>query len=124
VKSHGYEFPKDGFGYRGTRLNVSEGGSATIKIKRVNIAERLYRVTGEGIYRDSILLGEKIPIKQALINGLVSGQDSVMAIPYRGKIYWFWGGYESAGLSAGAVCYVWGDFRDAEQWRARSECGG
>src|SRR4051795_4244935 len=26
VKSHGYEFPKDGFGYRGTRLNVTEGG--------------------------------------------------------------------------------------------------
>jgi hypothetical protein len=91
VKSHGYEFPKDGFGYRGTRLNVSEGGAATIKIKRINIAERLYRVTGEGIYRDSILLGEKAPIKNPLINGLVSGQDSVMAIPYRGKVYWFWG---------------------------------
>src|SRR5258706_3405007 len=103
VKSHGYEFPKDGFGYRGTRLNVTEGGSATIKIKRVNIGERLYRVTGEGIYRDSILLGEKIPIKQALINGLVSGQDSVMAIPYRGKIFWFWGDTNRPGYPLGQV---------------------
>src|SRR5689334_4641362 len=37
VKSHGYEFAKDGFGYRGTKLNVVEGGAATIKIHRVNI---------------------------------------------------------------------------------------
>src|SRR3954467_3879587 len=36
VKSHGYEFPKDGFGYRGTKLNVTEGGSATLKIHRIN----------------------------------------------------------------------------------------
>jgi hypothetical protein len=91
VKSHGYEFAKDGFGYRGTRLNVREGGAATVKIRRINVAERLYRITGEGIYRESVLLGEKVPIKNPLINGLVSGQDSVMAIPYRGKIYWFYG---------------------------------
>jgi hypothetical protein len=25
-----------------------------LKIERVNIAERLYRITGQGIYRDSI----------------------------------------------------------------------
>src|SRR5207249_2428033 len=61
VKSHGYEFPKDGFGYRGTMLNVREGRSVTLKIHRINIAERLYRITGEGIYRDSVLLGEKTP---------------------------------------------------------------
>jgi hypothetical protein len=91
VKSHGYEYAKDGFGFRGARLDVKEGSSATLKIKRVNIAERLYRATGEGIYRDSVLLGERVPIKNPLINGLVSGQDSVMAIPYRGKIYWFYG---------------------------------
>jgi hypothetical protein len=91
VTSHGYEYPKDGFGYRGTKLNVVEGGAATLKIHRVNIAERLYRITGEGIYRDTLLVGEKAPIKDPLINGLVSGQDTVMAIPYRGKIFWFWG---------------------------------
>src|SRR5438552_3743629 len=39
VKSHGYEFPKDGFGYRGLALDVKQGGSATLKIKRINIAE-------------------------------------------------------------------------------------
>lgn len=33
---------------------TSPGGSARIKIKRLNIARRLYRVTGAGIYRDSL----------------------------------------------------------------------
>ena len=56
VRSHGYEFRPDGFGMRGVALDVSPGGSARVKIKRVNIAERLYRVTGAGIYRDSVLL--------------------------------------------------------------------
>ncbi|HEY8504344.1 MAG TPA: hypothetical protein VIL46_07155 [Gemmataceae bacterium] len=91
VHSHGYEYPKDGFGFRGARLKPVPGGSATLKVKRVNIAERLYRVTGVGIYRDSVLLGRDVPIKEPVINGLVAGQDSVLGVPYRGKIFWVWG---------------------------------
>lgn len=91
VRSHGYEFRKDGFGFAGTRLQTKVGGSAEIKIQRVNVAERLYRITGGGIYRDSVLLGEKVPIREPLLNGQVFGQDSVMVVKYRGKLYWFWG---------------------------------
>ncbi len=91
VRSHGYEFPKDGFGFAGTSLEVKPGGSARIKIKRKNIAERLYRITGAGIYRDSVLVGEKVPIREPLLNAQVAGQDSVLAAPYRGKLFWFWG---------------------------------
>ncbi|WP_428940849.1 hypothetical protein [Fontivita pretiosa] len=91
VSSHGYEFPADGFGFRGVTLETKPGGSATLKIKRINIAERLYRVTGQGIYRDSVLAGRKAPIRQPLLNGGVFGQDSVLATVYRGRIYWFWG---------------------------------
>lgn len=91
VKSHGYEHAADGFGYRGVALPVTRGGRGQIKIKRLNIAERLYRITGGGIYRDSVLAGQQVPIKQPLLNGQVMGQDTVMATPYRGKIYWFWG---------------------------------
>ena len=71
VKSHGYEYPKDGFGYRGARLKVEPGGEATLKIKRNNIAERLYRVTGAGIYRDSLLVGRRGPCRSdsPLLNG-------------------------------------------------------
>ncbi len=91
VKSHGYEFPKDGFGYRGTALDVTAGGSAVLKIKRINIAERLYRVTGGGIYRDSVLVSHPVPIKEPVLNGLVLGQDSIFTIIHGGMLYWFWG---------------------------------
>jgi hypothetical protein len=91
VKSHGYEFRNDGFGIRGVALDVKPGGSAQLKIKRLNIAERLYRVTGEGIYRDSVLLGRQPPIREPLLNAQVTGCDSVVTAAYRGKLYWFWG---------------------------------
>jgi hypothetical protein len=91
VQSHGYEYPKDGFGFRGKALKVKEGGSATLKTKRLNIAERLYRVTGAGIYADSVLVGDKPPIGQPLLNAQVMGSDSVVNALYRGKLYWFWG---------------------------------
>lgn len=91
VKSHGYEFPADGFGYRGVALDVKSGGSAQLKIKRLNIAERLYRVTGEGIYRDTVLLGRQPPIREPLLNAQVTGSDSVVTAIYRGKLHWFWG---------------------------------
>jgi len=91
VQSDGYESPKDGFGYRGAALEVKPGGSATLKINRLNIAERLYRITGQGIYRDSVLTGQPVPIRQPLLNAQVLGQDSVQTAEYRGKLYWFWG---------------------------------
>ena len=91
IKSHGYEFAKDGFGFRGKAIEVKEGGSVTLRIKRLNIAERLYRVTGAGIYRDSVLLGRKVPIKEPLLNAQVFGSDSVVNTIYKGKMIWFWG---------------------------------
>jgi hypothetical protein len=91
VRSHGYQFAKDGFGFAGTKLKISPASSATLKIKRLNIAERLYRVTGAGIYADSVLVGEPVPIKEPLLNAQVFGQDSVVNAIYQGKIYWFWG---------------------------------
>ena len=91
VRSHGYEYPKDSFGYRGVRLKTTPGTEAVLKLKRLNIAERLYRVTGAGIYRDSRLLGRSAPIEQPLLNGMVFGSDSVVTAVYRGKLHWFWG---------------------------------
>ena len=91
VESHGYEFPKDGFGFRGTRLKTSPGGSAVVKIDRLNIAERLYRVTGQGIYSDSVLTGQPVPLKNPVLNGQVTGQDSVYTCIYHGRLFWLWG---------------------------------
>lgn len=91
VAGHGYEHAKDGFGFPGVRLDVKPGGSARVKVKRLNVAERLYRITGEGVYRDSVLLGRPVPVKQPLLNGQVAGQDSAQQAVYRGKVYWFFG---------------------------------
>jgi hypothetical protein len=101
VKSHGYEYPADGFGMRGKALKVEAGGSASLKIKRINIAERLYRVTGAGIYRDSLLTGQRVPIREPVLNGLVLGSDSVVNAVYKGKLWWFWGDTNRPGYPLG-----------------------
>jgi hypothetical protein len=91
VRSHGYELPKDGFGFRGTRLTPQIGKVAEIKLPRKNLAERLCRLTGEGRSRDSLLLGHKIPKADEANQGRVVGQDSIQAAIYRKRVYWFWG---------------------------------
>lgn len=101
VKSHGYAFPRDGFGYGGVALETRPGGSAQIKIKRLNIARRLYRITGAGIYRDSLLTGTPVPITEPALNGQVLGQDSVCTAIFGGKIHWFWGDTNRPGYPLG-----------------------
>ena len=90
VSGAGYMKDKDGFGFTGIRVTPEAGETTTIKLKRTNIAERLGRLTGQGIYRDSELLGLPCPLPN-LNNAGVMGQDSVNATPYRGKIFWLWG---------------------------------
>jgi hypothetical protein len=101
VRADGYEFPRDGFGHRGLRLTPRAGQWTQVRIKRTNIAERLYRLTGAGIYRDSVLLGQPTPLREPLLSGQVLGQDTVIATPYRGKIYWFWGDTDRASYPLG-----------------------
>ena len=102
VRSHGYEMKEDGFGYAGAKVIPRVGKVAEIKITRRNVAERLCRLTGEGLYRDSVLLGYKGPLPDPLNPGKVGGQDSVQAVTYKNKIYLFWG--------------------DAQQWIIRWDC--
>ncbi|MDP6637157.1 MAG: hypothetical protein QGG42_19835 [Phycisphaerae bacterium] len=101
VRSHGYAFPKDGFGFAGKALKIRPGGSATLKIRRLNIAERSCRLTGGGIYRDSLLLGKTAPLREPLLNGRVFGQDSAQVAVYRGRAYWFWGDTNRPGYPLG-----------------------
>jgi hypothetical protein len=89
VRSHGYELPQDSFGFAGARLTPQPGARAEIRLTRRNLAERLGRLTGEGRYRDSQILGYPVPSDTDA--GLVAGQDSIQAARYRGQIYWFWG---------------------------------
>lgn len=91
VRSHGYEVSKDGFGIAGARVTPRVGQVSEIKITRRNVAERLCRLTGEGLFRDTVLLGHATPLPDPLNPGKVGGQDSVQAAVHRGRVYWFWG---------------------------------
>lgn len=46
IESPGYRFAGGG-----TTVHTSPGGKVELKVQRLNIAERLYRVTGEGVCR-------------------------------------------------------------------------
>ncbi|HVP07365.1 MAG TPA: hypothetical protein VMS71_05935 [Candidatus Acidoferrum sp.] len=91
VFSHGYLCEKNQFGERGVFLQTTPGDSITIKILRLNIADRLYRITGQDIYGESVRLGYPAPIKHQGLNGKVTGQDTFIETVHNGKIYWFWG---------------------------------
>ena len=87
VQGQGYELPVDGFGNRGLRFVPTPGGVKRIEIRRVNIARRLGRLTGAGIFAESQKLGERLDWKES---GIV-GSDTVQAAPYRGRLFWAWG---------------------------------
>ncbi|HEV2294914.1 MAG TPA: hypothetical protein VGR35_13760 [Tepidisphaeraceae bacterium] len=104
ISSHGYTFPRDGFGNRGKTLHTKPGGEATIPIQRINLAQRLYRITGQGIYADSVLTDTPVPTSQPVLNGKVMGQDSVSCVPYQGRLFWLWG-------DTGKQSYPLGNYR-------------
>jgi len=89
-----------GYANAAQTLHPTLGGAVQLAIQRNNLAERLYRVTGTGIYKDSVAVGASVPIAQPLLNANVRGQDSVQSVVYKGQIYWFWGDtlYETGAL--------------------------
>jgi hypothetical protein len=116
VRAPGYTVPKDGFGFSGVRLKPKLGTVAEVKVMRLNIAERLYRVTGQGIYRDSELLGKECPLPRANFN-LTMGQDSVQALPWKGRLFWLWG-------DTNVAQYPLGNFHTTCAWSDLTEKGG
>ena len=91
VEGPGYALPKDGFGFAGVRLTPVAGKSVEVKLLRTNIAERLCRLTGQGIYRDSTLLGREAPLPSPNLFADVVGQDSVQVVPWKGRYFWIFG---------------------------------
>lgn len=90
VSGPGYEWKKDGFGFAGIRPMPKSGETFTVKLQRNNVAERVGRLTGQGQYNASELLGLPLPLPNINPSG-VMGQDSVQAVPYKDKIFWLWG---------------------------------
>jgi hypothetical protein len=91
VHSHGYDVPKDGFGFRGVRLTPKHGSKAVLKVNRQIIAERVARVTGDGLYAESAKAGLEIPFNTSGKNARVLGCDSVFMTPYQNRLFWIWG---------------------------------
>ena len=89
--SPGYELEEDRFGNRGRRLLVQSGGEARIALTRTQVAERLYRTTGRGLYRDLELCGEEPPIPDTRLRALVAGLDSVQCVRYGEGLFWVFG---------------------------------
>jgi hypothetical protein len=87
VHGHGYEVPADGFGMRGVRLKPEPGKVLRVEVKRTNIARRIGRLTGAGLFAESQKLGLESDWRES---GIV-GQDSVQNVVHRGRLYWFWG---------------------------------
>jgi len=91
IRSHGYEYSEETLFGRGAHVRIEPGQTRELRVRRTMIAERLYRLTGEGIYRDSVMVGLPVPMDEPLMNAMVLGQDTVSAAVYRGKIFWIWG---------------------------------
>ena len=91
VRSHGYEYVEETPLGWGTNVIIEPGRIRELRVRRTMAAERLYRLTGEGIYRDSVMADLPVPVKEPLLNAQVLGQDTVSAAVYRGKIFWIWG---------------------------------
>jgi hypothetical protein len=104
ITSHGYEFAADGFGIRGKRVKVEAGGVERLSIRRKNLAERLYRLTGQGLYEHSVRLGRPTPLEKPLLNAQVTGCDSTQSVVYRGSLFSLWG-------DTNRLSYPLGNFR-------------
>ena len=101
VSGHGYEMKADGFGMRGTRLKPVTDGKTTIEVKRINIAERIQRLTGGGRYVHGARLGMILPGEKPLLNAQVLGCDTVDTAIFQGKMYWLWGDTNRPGYPLG-----------------------
>lgn len=91
AETHGYVHDASSPDIKGVALDVQPGGSATIPLRRINVAQRLYRMTGSGMYRDSILLGDEVPPIPEPGKVPVMGQDGGDMLLFKGQCFWLWG---------------------------------
>jgi hypothetical protein len=87
VQGHGYEIPKDGFGYRGVRLKPEPGKTLRVEVQRRIIAKRLGRITGAGMFAES----QKLGLERDWPETGVLGCDSIQNAVHRGQMFWLWG---------------------------------
>ena len=113
VFSHGYKTPDQG----GFTCDVTPNGISEFSIERINAAERMYRITGQGIYHHSTLAGLDVPLLKPNLNSKVVGQDTVAMTEYKGKYHWLWGDTSRA-------AYPLGNFQTSGATSKMPESGG
>ena len=114
VETHGYELPED---KRWVELTPRPAKRDTVELVRMLPGERLYRITGQGIYADSALLGLRTPIREPLLNAAVTGQDTSDSERFQGRLFWIWG-------DTLRVDYALGSFRASGATSTLPERGG
>lgn len=97
VKGHGYGVKKDGFGFEGLNTTLVSGGTVKIEVERRNVAKRLGRLTGSGLFVESEKLGEKSPLPETGVFGC----DSVLATRFGNRLFWLWGDTSVPGYPLG-----------------------
>lgn len=95
----------------GVLLETMPGGRATVVLNRTQPAERVYRLTGGGLYRDTILVGGTAPVAEPLLSRAgVLGQDSLMGLVYKNRSFWFFGDTECPAGPRNSDCQHYGMF--------------
>ncbi|RYD27954.1 MAG: hypothetical protein EOP86_23800, partial [Verrucomicrobiaceae bacterium] len=87
VIGHGYGVQKDGFGLKGVRLTPRPGGSEKVEVTRSNLALRVGRLTGGGLFAESQKLGEETGWRESGVLGC----DSLQITPHKGRMFQLWG---------------------------------
>ena len=87
VKGHGYGVKKDGFGFEGIRTSPSAGGTIRVEVERRNIAKRLGRLTGAGLFAEQQKLGGQAKVPETGVFGC----DSVLVARQGSELFWLWG---------------------------------
>lgn len=111
VSSYGFESPTGFLGVSGMQIQPKAGSSIEIKLTRTQVAERLYRLTGYGVYRDSVLLGKPVPVEQPVLNAQVAGSDTIQCAKFKGKLLWMWQDTDQLAFQLGnfAMTGAWTD---------------
>ena len=117
IRSHGYQLPKDGFGFAGKTIPCMAGHRVTIELNRTELAERLYRTTGVGRYVHSSRLGIVVPnqdnhSQNRDIFEFPVGCDSVLTAALDQKRYCFWGDTQALHYPIGGSFHMTGATTD------------
>ena len=93
LESYGYALAS---GTRSFTVTPTLGGSTTVPLARTQVAQRMYRESGEDLYKQTVAVGGTSPVTTTnanpnLSNAYVFGQDSGLTAVYKGKLYEFWG---------------------------------